>query len=436
LKTKSRPNSIGFVSLGCSKNLVDSEQLVRQIEANQIKVIFDPETISGYDTAIINTCGFIGEAKQESINIILQFIEAKRKGLISRVFVLGCLSERYKQQLELEIPEVDGYFGINELKQIIQEIGCNYKNELIGERSITTPFHYEYLKIAEGCIRKCSFCAIPLIRGKHVSKPIEDILNESKLLIKSGVKEINLISQDTTYYGLDLYHERRLPELLEKLASLYGLKWLRIHYTYPDGFPMRVLDVMNRHENICKYLDIPLQHINNRILRSMRRNISTNKTKKLIATIRNKVPGIAIRTTLMVGYPGETDKEFQELLDFVNEFKFDRLGVFTYSHEEDTEAYSLIDNIPDKVKKQRASDIMSLQESISYQLNTLKIGKTIKAIVDKVWDDHFTSRSEMDSPEVDNEIIIKKTSGNLMTGQFYEVKIIGAENFDLYAELV
>lgn len=436
MKTKSRPNSIGFVSLGCSKNLVDSEQLVRQIEANQIKVIFDPETISGYDTAIINTCGFIGEAKQESINIILQFIEAKRKGLISRVFVLGCLSERYKQQLELEIPEVDGYFGINELKQIIQEIGCNYKNELIGERSITTPSHYEYLKIAEGCIRKCSFCAIPLIRGKHVSKPIEDILNESKLLIKSGVKEINLISQDTTYYGLDLYHERRLPELLEKLASLYGLKWLRIHYTYPDGFPMRVLDVMNRHENICKYLDIPLQHINNRILRSMRRNISTNKTKKLIATIRNKVPGIAIRTTLMVGYPGETDKEFQELLDFVNEFKFDRLGVFTYSHEEDTEAYSLIDNIPDKVKKQRASDIMSLQESISYQLNTLKIGKTIKAIVDKVWEDHFTARSEMDSPEVDNEIIIKKTSGNLMTGQFYEVKIIGAENFDLYAELV
>lgn len=436
MKTKSPPNTIGFVSLGCSKNLVDSEQLARQIEANQIKIIFDPETISGYDTAIINTCGFIGEAKQESVNTILQFAEAKSKGLISRIFVMGCLSQRYKQQLQLEIPEVDGYFGVSELKQIIRRIGGNYKNELIGERSITTPSHYEYLKIAEGCTRKCSFCAIPLIRGKHVSKPMEDILKESEWLINSGVKEINLISQDTTYYGIDLYHKRKLPELLENLASIKGVEWLRIHYTYPDGFPLKVLDIMNRHENICKYLDIPLQHINNRILRSMHRNISTDKTKKLIETLRNMVPGIAIRTTLMVGYPGETDKEFMELVDFVREYRFDRLGVFVYSHEEDTQAFSLGDNISEKTKQQRADEIMRVQESISYQLNTLKVGKTMKVIVDQVWEDRFTARSEMDSPEVDNEIIIKKTSRHLKPGQFCEVKILEAENFDLYAELV
>lgn len=415
--------------------MVDSEQLARQIEANHIKIIFDPETICGYDTAIINTCGFIGEAKQESINTILQFTEAKRKGLISKVFVMGCLSQRYKQQLEVEIPEVDSYFGVNALKEIIREIGGNYIKELIGERSLTTPSHYEYLKIAEGCTRKCSFCAIPLIRGKHVSKPIEEILNESKLLIKSGVKEIILLSQDTTYYGLDLYSERKLPELLENLTSIKGLEWLRIHYAYPDGFPLKVLDIMNRHENICKYLDLPLQHINNRILKSMRRNISSDKTRKLIEIIRDNVPNVAIRTTLMVGYPGETDKEFQELLNFVKESKFDRLGVFTYSHEEDTYAFSLKDNIPEKVKQQRANDIMMAQESISYQLNTLKVGNTIKVIIDHDWEDHYSARSEMDSPEVDNEIIINKNSINLIKGQFYDVKIIAAENFDLYAEL-
>jgi len=436
LKTKSRPDSIGFVSLGCSKNLVDSEEVVRQIEANNIKVVFDPESIAGYDTVIINTCGFITEAKQESVDTILQFVEAKRKRLISKVFVMGCLSQRYKQQLRIEIPEVDGFFGVNEIIQIIREIGCNYKEYLIGERSITTPSHYEYLKIAEGCSRKCSFCAIPLIRGKHISKPVECILKEAEALISSGVKEINLISQDTTYYGLDLYHQKKLPELIENLASLKGLDWLRIHYAYPDRFPLKVLDIMNRYENICKYIDIPLQHISDRILKSMQRNVNSHETRKLIDMIRKKVPGIAVRTTIMVGYPGETDKEFSELLDFVNEYKFERLGVFTYSHEEDTKAFSLEDNVPEKVKHQRAKDLMTVQESVSYQLNNLSVGKTVKVIVDKVWDDHCIARSEKDSPDVDNEIIIKKTSGNLISGQFCKVKIIAAENFDLFAELV
>jgi len=436
LKTKSQLNTIGFVSLGCSKNLIDSEQLTRQIEASHIKVIFDPERISGYDTVIINTCGFIGDAKQESINTILQFVEAKRNGYVSRVFVIGCLSQRYRQQLEIEIPEVDAFYGVNEMEQIIRKIGGHYKKELIGERSITTLSHYEYLKISEGCTRKCSFCAIPLIRGKHISKPIENILNESKFLIKSGVKEINLISQDTAYYGIDLYHEKKLPELVENLALLPGLEWLRIHYVFPDGFPMKVLDIMNRHTNICKYLDIPLQHINDRILKSMHRNITADKTKKLIDTIRHKVPGIGLRTTLMVGYPGETDKEFKELLNFVNEYKFDRLGVFNYSHEENTKAFSLIDNVPEKVKQQRADEIMDAQGAISYQLNMLKVGKTIKVLVDRISETGYIARSEMDSPEVDNEIMIKKSFTDPEPGQFCEVKIIGSEDFDLYAEMV
>ncbi len=436
MKTKSRPITIGLVSLGCSKNLVDSEQLARQAEANHMKVIFDPVTISGYETAIINTCGFIGDAKQESINTILRFVEAKKNGYISRVYVAGCLSQRYKRQLEIEIPEIDAFFGVDEMDRIIREIGGHYKKELLGERFITTPSHYSYLKISEGCSRKCSFCAIPLIRGKHISRSIGDIQNEARFLVQSGVKEINLIAQDTTYYGIDIYHERKLPELLEKLALIPGVEWLRLHYAFPDGFPMKVLDIMNQYPNICKYLDLPLQHINDRILKSMRRNITAEKTKKLIEKIRNKVPDIGLRTTLMVGYPGETDKEYKELLNFINEYKFDRLGVFTYSHEEETQAFSLIDDIPEKIKRQRADEIMNVQESISFHLNMGKVDKSIKAIVDKISGPYYIGRSEMDSPEVDNEILIEQNSGSVELGQFCEVKITGAENFDLYAELV
>ncbi len=360
--------------MGCAKNLVDSELLMKQLEANQFELVFDPVDLKGIDTAIINTCGFINDAKQESIDTILEFVKAKKDNLIEKVYVMGCLSERYQEKLHLEIPEVDAFFGVNDLKKIISHLGGSYKTHLVGERKITTPSHYAYVKIAEGCDRKCAFCAIPMIRGKHLSRPMEDIVGEVSHLVATGIKEINLIAQDTTYYGLDLYKKRLLPELLDTLANTKGLEWIRLHYTYPDGFPAELLEVIKSHRNICNYIDMPLQHISNRILKSMHRGLDGTKTRKLVESVRKAIPGVAIRTTLIVGYPGETKKEFEELSRFIEEFKFDRLGVFTYSHEEDTTAFKLRDSVPQKLKQHRAEELMAIQEQISLTLNQNRVG--------------------------------------------------------------
>jgi len=435
LKTKSGPHRIGLVSLGCAKNLVDAELLMKQLEANNYKLVIDPVDYKKIDSAIINTCGFINEAKQESIDTILEYVAAKQTGHIDHVYVMGCLSERYRSKLQKEIPEVDAFFGVNELKKIITHIGGTYKSQLLGERKITTPPHYTYLKIAEGCDRKCSFCAIPIIRGKHVSRPMADIINEAATLTASGIKEINLISQDTTYYGLDLYKKRLLPELLTTLANVNGLEWIRLHYTYPDGFPLELLDVVKSHPNICNYIDIPLQHISNRILKSMHRGMDGTTTRNLIDKIRQNIPGVAIRTTLITGFPGETEKEFLELRKFIEEYRFDRLGVFAYSHEEDTGAFHLKDSVPYKRKIERVEELMRVQEEISLSLNREKIGKTMKILVDRLEDDYYIARTEHDSPEVDNEVLISKNDTTLLPGSFYNVKITRAESFDLYGEL-
>ncbi|MEI7498855.1 MAG: 30S ribosomal protein S12 methylthiotransferase RimO [Bacteroidota bacterium] len=433
MKTKSGPHRIGLVSLGCAKNLVDSELLMRQLEENRFELVVDPVDYKQIDTAIINTCGFINDAKQESIDTILQYVHAKQHGLIDHVYVMGCLSERYKSELQFDIPEVDAFFGVNNLKQIISHIGGTYKKQLVGERKISTPSNYAYLKIAEGCDRKCSFCAIPMIRGKHVSRPIEDIVSEASHLVASGIKEINIISQDTTYYGIDLYKKRLLPELLDTLANLKGLEWIRLHYTYPDGFPLELLNIVSSHPNICNYIDIPLQHINNRILKSMHRGMDGLSTRKLIDKIRKSIPEVAIRTTLIAGYPGETDKEFRELKTFIEEYRFDRLGVFSYSHEEDTGAYKLKDSVPAKRKMERAEELMSVQEGISLSLNQEKVGQTIKVLVERLEGDFYVARSEYDSPEVDNEVLISKKDKILIPGSFCDVKITRAESFDLFA---
>ena len=435
MKTKFGPHKIRLVSLGCAKNLVDSELLMKQLEANRFELVFDPVDYSGIDTAIINTCGFINDAKEESIDVILQFVQAKKANLIEKVYVMGCLSERYQEKLHHDIPEVDAFFGVNDLKKIISHIGGTYKTHLLGERKITTPSHYAYVKIAEGCDRKCSFCAIPMIRGKHLSRPMEDIVGEVSKLVTSGVKEINLIAQDTTYYGLDLYKKRLLPELLDTLANINGLEWIRLHYTYPDGFPPELPEVIKSNKNICNYIDMPLQHISNRILKSMHRGIDGTATRKLVEYVRKVIPQVAIRTTFIVGYPGETKKEFEELSRFIEEFKFDRLGVFTYSHEEDTSAFRLRDSVPAKIKKQRAEELMAIQEQISLTLNQKKVGQTLKVLVDRIEGDFYIARTEYDSPEVDNEVLIPKTNNNLNPGSFYNVKIIRAESFDLFAEL-
>ncbi len=425
-----------MVSLGCAKNLVDSELLMKQLEANKFELVFDPATTSGLDTAIINTCGFIGEAKQESINTILQFVNAKQNNQLKHVYVMGCLSERYKSELAIEIPEVDAFFGVNDLQKIIKHIGGQFKSNLLGERIITSPGHFAYLKIAEGCDRKCSFCAIPLIRGNHVSRPFEDVVKEAGKLARSGIKEVNIISQDTTYYGLDRYKQRRIPELLSEVAKIKGLEWIRLHYTYPDGFPLDVLNVINRNPNICRYIDIPLQHISNRILKSMRRGITADETKQLVDTIRKIVPGVALRTTFIVGYPGETARDFHELKEFIRESEFERMGVFTYSAEEDTHAFGLKDSVSQRVKLQRAEELMSLQEGISLAANRKKSGSEMKVLIDRCEGDYYIARSEFDSPEVDNEVLIKKTGVGLETGSFYNVRITQAESFDLYAELI
>jgi ribosomal protein S12 methylthiotransferase len=437
MKTKTlKKNKVNVVTLGCSKNLYDSEVLMAQLKANN----FDVEHESMRDDSsvvIINTCGFIDNAKQESIDTIIRFAEAKKEGLVDKVYVTGCLSERYKEDLEKEIPEVDAYFGTRDLPRLLKTLKADYKHELVGERLLTTPSHYAYFKIAEGCDRPCSFCAIPIMRGKHLSTPIEDLLLQAKSLAAKGVKELMLIAQDLTYYGLDLYKKRALADLLTQLSEVEGIAWIRLHYAFPSGFPMEVLDVMREKKNICNYLDMPLQHGSTRILQSMKRGTTREKTEALISEIRAKVPGIALRTTLIAGYPGETEADFQEMYEWVERSKFDRLGIFTYSHEENTSAYLLEDDVPAKVKKERADAIMELQAGISYELNQLKVGKTFSVLFDRVEGDYFIGRTEFDSPEVDNEVLVKKTADNFIRiGDFADIQITSADHFDLYGEIV
>ncbi len=437
MKTKTlKKNKVNVVTLGCSKNLYDSEVLMAQLKANN----FDVEHESMRDDSsvvIINTCGFIDNAKQESIDTIIRFAEAKKEGLVDKVYVTGCLSERYKDDLEKEIPEVDAYFGTRDLPRLLKTLKADYKHELVGERLLTTPSHYAYFKIAEGCDRPCSFCAIPIMRGKHLSTPIEALILQAKSLAAKGVKELMLIAQDLTYYGLDLYKKRALADLLTQLSEVEGIAWIRLHYAFPSGFPMEVLDVMREKKNICNYLDMPLQHGSTRILQSMKRGTTREKTEALISDIRAKVPGIALRTTLIAGYPGETEADFQEMYEWVKRSKFDRLGIFTYSHEENTSAYLLEDDVPAKVKKERADAIMELQAGISYELNQLKVGKTFSVLFDRVEGDYFIGRTEFDSPEVDNEVLVKKTADNFIRiGDFTDIQITSADHFDLYGEIV
>jgi ribosomal protein S12 methylthiotransferase len=408
---------------------VDSERLMGKLNRFGIELFHekDPEKA---DIAIVNTCGFIGDAKEESIDTILRMVKAKKQGVFEKVIVMGCLSQRYRDDLKKELPGIDGIFGVDEQSELLQSIGINYKKELAGERILTTPSHYAYLKIAEGCDRECSFCAIPGIRGKHLSRPIEELIEEATILVAGGVKEINLISQDTTYYGLDLYGKRNLAQLLDQLSRVQGLEWLRLHYAYPLSFPTDILDVIRERPNICNYMDIPLQHIDSKILKSMRRGVSKDQTMKLLDTIRTKVPGIAIRTTLIAGYPGETEKEFQDLVKFVEEQRFERLGIFAYSPEEGTPAFGLGDPVSEEDKKTRIDEIMQVQSEISLDLNEAKIGQSEKVIIDRLEDGIYYGRTAIDSPEVDNEVIIK-SDNPLNIGEFYEVKITGAEFFDL-----
>ncbi len=435
MKTKGNKAKINIVTLGCSKNIVDSEVLMGQLKGNNMQVSHESEQLD-FGTVIINTCGFIDNAKQESIDTILKYVDLKERGDIEKVYVTGCLSQRYKDDLEKEIPNVDAYFGTNDLARILKTLGANYKHELIGERLITTPSHFAYFKIAEGCNRPCSFCAIPLMRGGHVSKSMEDLVKEAKHLAKNGTKELILIAQDLTYYGLDIYNERKLADLLRHLSDVEGIDWIRLQYAYPSQFPIDVLDVMNERSNICKYLDMPLQHITDNMLKSMRRGITKRRTIELINDIRERVPNIALRTTLIAGYPGETDKDVEEVIDFVEKMKFDRLGVFTYSHEENTHAYTLVDDVPDEVKQERADQIMAVQQDISLALNQAKVGKQYKVLIDRIEKDHFVGRTEFDSPEVDNEVLITATDEYLRIGDFVNVEIESAAEFDLYAKRI
>ena len=437
MKTKTlKKNKVNVVTMGCSKNLYDSEVMMAQLKANKFEVEHESK-IGDSSIVIINTCGFIENAKEESINTILDFVDAKKDGLVEKVYVSGCLSERYKDQLEEEIPDVDAYFGTKDLPNILRTLNADYKHELVGERLLTTPNHYAYLKIAEGCDRPCSFCAIPLMRGKHRSTPIEDLVTNAKSLAKKGVKEIMLIAQDLTYYGLDLYKKRALAELLKELCKVDGIEWIRLHYAFPAGFPMDVIEVMKQEKKICNYLDIPLQHGSTKVLKAMRRGTNREKTTQLIHDIRSIIPNIAIRTTLIAGYPGESQEDFQEMYDWVEEMKFERLGIFTYSHEENTHAYKFVDDVPQKVKKDRADAIMELQSGISYELNQKKVGKKYRVLIDRAEDNFFIGRSEFDSPEVDNEVLIKKNSNTYCRiGDYVDVKILKADHFDLYAELI
>jgi len=436
MKTKTlKKNKVNVVTLGCSKNIFDSEVLMAQLKANEFEVEHEAQQDDS-EIVIINTCGFIDNAKQESIDTILRYADAKKEGAVDKVYVTGCLSERYREDLEKEIPEVDAFFGTRELPRLLKTLKADYKHELVGERLLTTPSHYAYFKIAEGCDRPCSFCAIPLMRGKHVSTPMEDLVTQAKGLAAKGVKELMLIAQDLTYYGLDIYKKRNLAELLEKLSDVEGIEWIKLHYAFPAGFPMDVLKVMNERDNICNYLDIPLQHGSTKMLKAMRRGITREKTEALIADMRTKVPGIAIRTTLISGYPGETEEDFQEMYDWVERSRFDRLGIFTYSHEENTHAFNVEDDVPEDVKKERADMIMELQSGISHELNQEKIGKTFKVLFDKVEGDYFIGRTEFDSPEVDNEVLVKKENEYVRLGDFAEVKITSADHYDLYGDVV
>jgi len=433
MRTKStKKHTINVVTLGCSKNVYDSEVLMGQLRANNKDVVHEQEG----EVVVFNTCGFIDNAKEESVNTILSYVQKKQEGLVEKVFVTGCLSERYKPDLIKEIPDVDQYFGTTELPSLLAALGADYKHELIGERLTTTPKNYAYLKIAEGCDRPCSFCAIPLMRGKHKSKPIEDLVIEATKLAVDGVKELILIAQDLTYYGLDLYKKRALKQLLEALVKVESIEWIRLHYAFPSGFPLEVLDLMRQESKICNYIDIPLQHISDPILKSMRRGTTQEKTNALIREFRERVPGMAIRTTLIVGYPGETEADFNLLKQWVKDTKFDRLGCFTYSHEENTHAFNLEDDVPEEVKMERANQIMALQSDISWALNQEKIGKQYRVVIDRKEGEYYVGRTEYDSPDVDNEVLIAAQDGYLRQGDFYSVRITDAEDFDLYAEVL
>ncbi|HLG36288.1 MAG TPA: 30S ribosomal protein S12 methylthiotransferase RimO [Bacteroidia bacterium] len=434
MRTKPKPK-INVVTLGCSKNIYDSEILMGQLKANEFDVTHEAEKEDG-GIVIINTCGFIDNAKQESIDTILKFASEKKTGKIEQLYVTGCLSERYKPELKKDIPEVDEYFGTRDLIPLLKALGADYKHELIGERLLTTPSHYAYLKISEGCDRPCSFCAIPLMRGKHISIPFESLIVQAKSLAAKGVKELILIAQDLTFYGLDIYGSRKLSELLNQLCDVNGIEWIRLHYAYPSGFPMEILDVMRLQKKICNYLDIPLQHISDSMLKSMRRGITKEKTIQLVKTIREKVPGIAVRTTLIAGYPGETEKDFREMKEWVEETKFDRLGIFTYSHEENTHAFNLTDDVPKEVKQERAEEIMSIQQKISEGLNQGKVGTTLKVLFDRKDGEYFVGRTEHDSPEVDNEVMADAKNNYVRLGDFAEVEITDAGEFDLFGKVV
>lgn len=435
MKSKTlKKDKVNIITLGCSKNLVDSEVLSGQLAANDISVVHE-NTRLDHNISVVNTCGFIDKAKEESINTILDQLELKRRGKLDKVYVTGCLSERYREDLEKEMPDVDAWFGTMELPLILKQFDADYKSELLGERMLSTPLHYAYLKISEGCNRTCSFCAIPLMRGQHISRTIEDLVKEAESLVRKGVKEIMLIAQELTYYGLDIYKERALPRLLHALADVKGLEWIRLHYAYPSKFPLEILDVMQERDNICKYLDMPLQHASNNMLKAMRRNITREEMTELIHTIREKVPGICLRTTLIAGFPGETEEDVEELKAFLQEHRFDRVGIFQYSHEENTSAYTLEDDVPAEVKAERAQEIMELQQEISYEKNREKIGQVFKVIIDKKEAGRYLGRTEFDSVEVDNEVVIHSRK-KLTIGGFVNVKITKAYDYDLEGEVV
>lgn len=435
MKTKTlKRDKVNIITLGCSKNMVDSEVLSGQLLANEIDVVHENKKLD-HNIVVVNTCGFIDKAKEESINTILDQVELKKRGKLDKVYVTGCLSERYKNNLETDIPEVDAYFGTMELPLILKQFEADYKTELIGERLLATPQHYAYLKISEGCNRTCAFCAIPLMRGQHVSKPIEELVKEAERLVKKGVKEIMLIAQELTYYGLDIYKKRMLPDLLNRLADVKGLEWIRLHYAYPSKFPLEILDVMKERENICNYLDMPLQHAANNMLKAMKRQITREEMEDLTAAIREKVPGICLRTTLIAGFPGETEDDVEELKDFLQRQRFDRVGIFTYSHEEGTSGFELTDDVPNEEKERRAQEIMEMQQEISLELNQEKVGKTFKVLIDKKEAGRYLGRTEFDSVEVDNEVVIKSAK-KLPIGEFVNVKITKAYDYDLEGDVI
>lgn len=436
MKTKSlAKDRVSVITLGCSKNLVDSEVMMAHLAHGGYDVVHDKWT-KGRNVVVVNTCGFIDKAKEESINTIMEYAEAKSKGKIEKLYVTGCLSQRYKDNLETEIPEVDAFFGTAELPRLLKNFKIDYKHELVGERFLSTPKHFAYLKISEGCNRTCSFCAIPLMRGKHISRPVEELVSEAKKLSASGVKELILIAQELTYYGLDISRRRQLNTLLNELSNVNGIEWIRLHYAYPAQFPMEILDAIKDNPKVCNYLDMPLQHANNNVLKSMRRNVTQEETRQLIADIRTKIPDISIRTTMLVGYPNETEQDFEDLKKFIEEMRFDRLGVFQYSHEESTRAHGLEDNIPAEVKEQRAAELMDVQEQISLELNQQKVGKTYRVLFDRKEGNYFIGRTEFDSPEVDNEVLVKADKQYVRVGDFANVKITNVEAFDLYGEVV